>query len=148
RQEHDEDHTPDREERIADGVGDGVAERGNLALRDVADEAERRRRSARSGHRTEDDRVVDPEKVLPDEQPEDYGHRGRHRAPQEQSDALRLQAVDEPGASRDADDRNEDVETYRIHEPHGRGRNPSEVWARRAEPSEHESGNEGTSRGR
>ena len=47
--EQDEDHAPDREQRVAHGVRDGVAERGHLALSDVADQPERRRRRARTG---------------------------------------------------------------------------------------------------
>lgn len=49
----DDDHAPNCEERVADGVGDGVAEGGNLALRGLLDGAERGGRCARPGNRAE-----------------------------------------------------------------------------------------------
>ena len=47
--QHDEDHSPDRQQRVADRVGDRVAEAGDLALGAVVDHAERGRRRARAG---------------------------------------------------------------------------------------------------
>src|SRR5262245_11826229 len=66
--EDDEDHAPDGQERVPHRVRDGVAERGDLALRAVADEAERRcgRAAARGG--AEEDGVVAPAGELADEQ--------------------------------------------------------------------------------
>src|SRR5688572_21838033 len=87
RQQHDDDHPPDREQRVAHGVGDGVAERGNLALRLVAHEAERGRGGARAGHDAEIERVVEAEYVLGHEHAEHQWNRGGERAPQEQADA-------------------------------------------------------------
>src|SRR5258706_12901372 len=58
RQQYDDDHPPDREQCVAHGVGDGVAERRHLALRLIAHQAERCRRRARSGNDAEGQRVV------------------------------------------------------------------------------------------
>ena len=48
-QEHDDDGAPGREEDVPDGVGDGVAEDGELAVRLVLDRAERGRDGAGAG---------------------------------------------------------------------------------------------------
>src|SRR5262252_5205448 len=114
RQEHDDDHTPDREERVADGVGDGVPEGGDLALGLITNHAERRRRGPRAGDRAEKDRVVEAEDVLANDHAQDKGDSGRLGAPQELADPLLLQAVHEAGPGRDPDDRDEDVETDRV----------------------------------
>src|SRR5438105_2442230 len=39
RKQHDDDHAPDGEQGVADGVGDGVTEGGYLALAQIADQA-------------------------------------------------------------------------------------------------------------
>src|SRR6266850_7964886 len=91
RQHHDEDHAPDREQGIADGVGHGVAERGHLAVGPLADHSQRRRRGARAGAGAEQDRGVEAEDVLAREHREDQGQRGGDHAPHEEADALRLQ---------------------------------------------------------
>src|SRR6266446_3461928 len=138
RQQHDEDHAPDREQRVPDGVGHRVTERGHLALPDVADQAERRRRRARSGEDAEQERVVEAEDILSDVHAEDQGHGSRHGAPQEEADALRLQALDETRSGRDADHGDEHVEADRVHEPHGGRRDAPEGRTHRAQPAEHQ----------
>src|SRR5580704_2077451 len=40
RQQHDDDHSPDRQQRVADRIRHRVAEPGDLALGDVVDHAE------------------------------------------------------------------------------------------------------------
>src|SRR5262249_42690594 len=142
-QQNDENHAPDREQRVADRIGDGVAERGHLALGSVADQTERGSRRARAGQDAEQQRIVEPEDVLADVHPEDQRHRGGERAPQEETDALCLQPVDEARAGGDADHGDEDVETDGVHEPDGRGWNASEERARRAQPAEEDARDEG-----
>src|SRR6267142_3794127 len=140
RQQHDDDHPPDREQRVADGVGDGVAERRHLAAAGIAHQAERCRGRARPGNDAEEERVVKAEDELADEHAEDQGDRRGHGAPQEQAHALRLEAVDEARPGRDADDGDEEVEADRVHEPDGRGRDTPEGRPCRAQPAEHDIG--------
>src|SRR5690349_10745680 len=121
RKQHDHDHAPDRQQRVPHGIRDGVAERRDLAFGLVADEAERCRRRARPGDDPERQRVVEAEQVLGREHAEYQRDRGCRNAPQKETDALRLQAVDESRPGGDADDGDEDVEAHRIHEP-DRGR--------------------------
>ena len=70
------------------------------------------------------------------------------RAPQEQTDALRLQAVDEARAGGDADDGDEDVEADRVHEPDGGRRDASEGRAHRAQPATDDPGDQRAAGGR
>src|SRR5262245_830973 len=134
-QQNDEDHAPDREQRVADRIGDGVAERRHLALGSVADQTERGSRRARAGQDAEQQRIVEPEDVLADVHPEHQRHRGGERAPQEQTDALRLQPVDEARAGGDPDHGRDDVETDGDHEPDGRGWNAAGEGARAEGPA-------------
>src|SRR5689334_345235 len=119
RQDHDDDHSPDREQRVADSVGHCVAEGRDLTLRLVANQSERSGRGACAGNNAKGQRIVETEQVFGDVHAKHQRHCGRKGAPQEETDALRLQAADESGAGGDADDGNEDVETDRIHEPDG-----------------------------
>ena len=58
-QQHDDHHSPDRQQRVADRVGDGVAEPGNLALGAIVDHAERGCRRARAGAASQHNGVVE-----------------------------------------------------------------------------------------
>src|SRR4051812_46646505 len=49
REQEDQDHPPDREQRVSDGIGHGVAERRHLAFGLIANQAERRRGRAGAG---------------------------------------------------------------------------------------------------
>src|SRR5438477_854833 len=142
RQQHDDDHAPNSEQGVANGVGDGVAERGDLALGLVANQAERCRRRARPGNDSEVERVVEAEHVLGDEHPENQRDRGGDRAPQEEADALRFQTVDEAWTGGNADDGDEDVEADRVHEPDSGRRNATELRTHRAQPSADDAGDE------
>ena len=66
RQQKNENHSPDGEQSVADGVGNGVAKGGDLALGAVTDQAERSSGGARSGENAEQNRVVESEDVLAD----------------------------------------------------------------------------------
>src|SRR6266480_2955455 len=59
-------HAPDGEQRVSDGIGDGVTETGNLALGAVVDHAERGCRGARTGATAEHNSVVEPEQIFAD----------------------------------------------------------------------------------
>src|SRR5207247_325360 len=95
---------------------------------------ERCGRRPRPGNDSEVERVVEAEYVLGREHAENQGDRGGERAPQEETDALRFQTVDEARTGRDADDGDEDVEADRVHEPDGGRRNASELRVHRAQP--------------
>src|SRR5437762_5755567 len=135
RQQHDNDHAPDCQQGVPYGVGNGVAERWNLALGLVADQTKRCRRRARPGDDAEVERVVEAEHVLGREHAENQGDRSGDRAPQEETDALRFQTVDEARTGGDANDGDEDVEADRVHEPDGGRRNASKGRAHRAQPA-------------
>src|SRR5437667_339688 len=141
RQQHDDDHAPDGEQSVAHRVGDGVAERRDLALGLVADQTKRCRRRPRPGNDSEVVRVVEAEHVLGGEHAENQGNRGGDRAPQEETNALRFQAVDEARAGGDSDDGDEDVEADRVHEPDGGCRNAAELRANRTQPAANDPGN-------
>src|ERR1700747_2013618 len=49
RQKQDDDHAPDREKRVTDGISYGVSESGHLALANIADQAKRSRCRASCG---------------------------------------------------------------------------------------------------
>src|SRR5262245_8363299 len=90
RHQDDEDHSPDRQQRVADGISDGVTKPGHVAPGLIAHQAERRGRGARPGDDAEGERIVELEEVLGDVHPKDDGEGGRERAPHEQAEALGL----------------------------------------------------------
>src|SRR5438105_5871172 len=148
RKQHDDNHAPDGEQGVANGVGHGVAERGDLALGLVADQTKRCRRRARPGNDPERECVVEAEHELGDEHPENQRDRGGDRAPQEEADALRFQTVDEAWTGGNADDGDEDVEADRVHEPDSGRRNATKLRPHRAQPSADDAGDERPARSR
>src|SRR6185436_5840872 len=147
RHQHDDDHAPDREQRITDGIGDGVPECRDLALGLIADQAERCRGRSRPGNDAERECVMEAEHVLGHEHAEHQWNGGSKRAPQEQADALRLQAIDEARPGGDSDDGDEYVEANRVHEPDGRRWDAPEGRAYRAQPAADDASNQRATRG-
>lgn len=80
-QQYDEDHSPDRQQRVPDCVRDGVTEPRNLTFGDVIDHAERGRRRARAGATSQHKRVIETEKVLSDVHCQDQRQRRNEDAP-------------------------------------------------------------------
>ena len=68
----------------------------------------------------------------------DERHGSGNGAPQEQADALRLQAVDEARAGGNAHDGDENVQPDRVHEPDRRRRNAAERRAHRTQPAKNQ----------
>src|SRR3954447_23549023 len=64
--QHDNDHAPDSQERVAYGVRHGIAEARDLALGGIVDHAERCGRRPRARDASEEDGVVKAEQVLAD----------------------------------------------------------------------------------
>src|SRR3954464_13800879 len=119
-QQHDKNHAPDRQQRVPDGVGDGVAKARDLTLGPVVDHAERGGGRAPPGDAAQHDRVVEAEQILSNIHRQDEGQGRREHAPEEQAEAELLQPRDELGSRREADDGDEHVQADRIHEPNGR----------------------------
>src|SRR3989440_13032621 len=90
-QQNDEDHAPDRKQGIADGVGNGVAQRGHLALGAVADQTERGGCRARAGQDAEQQGGAKAEGALAHVQPKDQRHRGGERPPEGHAETPRLE---------------------------------------------------------
>src|SRR5688572_10808795 len=104
RQQHDQSHAPDCQQRVADGVGHRVAKGRYLALGLIAHQSKRRRGGAGAGDDAERERIVETKQVLGHEHPEHQWDGGGEGAPHEQTGALRLQAIDESRTGGDADD--------------------------------------------
>src|SRR6478672_1293520 len=85
---------------------------------------------------------MEAEHVLGCEHAENQGDCGGDRAPQEKTDALCFQTVDETGTSGDADNGDKDIQAYRIHEPDSRRWNASKLRAYRTQPSTDDTGNQ------
>src|SRR5882672_1829827 len=72
--QRDDHRSPQREQHVADGVGDPVAERRNLALRDLLHRGERRRRGGGAAAHTEQYARMHLEEIAADEKRHDQGH--------------------------------------------------------------------------
>src|SRR6476469_7621286 len=70
REQQDDDHAPDGEQRVADSVGNGVTERRDLALGLVANQTKRCRRRPRPRNDSEVERVVEAKHILRDKHSE------------------------------------------------------------------------------
>src|SRR5215469_10142492 len=73
--QHDDEHSPNGQQRVADRIRDRITETWNLARRGIGQHAKRRCRLARTGDRAECDRRVEPEDVFGDEDAEYDRHR-------------------------------------------------------------------------
>ncbi|KAG1322541.1 hypothetical protein G6F63_013344 [Rhizopus arrhizus] len=145
-QQHDDDHPPDREQGVAHGVGDRVAQPWHLALGRFAHHAERGRRGAGSGTNAEDQRRMKAEDKLGEQHADDERNGRGEDAPKEQTDAQLLQADDESWPGRDPHHGNEHVQPDGVHEPQRGFRNPAKGRASAAKPSEHDTGDERSAR--
>ena len=106
-QQHDEDHSPDRQQRVPNRIGNGVAEPRYLALGAVIDHAERGGRCAGSGAASQHNRVVEAEQVFSDVHGENERHGRNQDPPEEQTETELLQPRNKPRTGGDADDRDE-----------------------------------------
>src|SRR5262245_54184787 len=91
----DDDNPPDDQQGVADGVRDGVAENGDLALRRLGDLSDGGGGDARAGVDAEIDRGVELEHVVAQVDADDHRHGGRDHSRDEQRDPQGLQAGDE-----------------------------------------------------
>ena len=82
-QQHHEHHAPDGQQRVSDGIGDGVTQAGDLALGTVIDHAERGCRGARTGAASEHDGIVEPEQIFADVHRQYQRHGRDQRRPRE-----------------------------------------------------------------
>ena len=81
RQHQDENHSPDRQQGISDGVGHGVPQRGDLAFSDITNQTKRCGGSPRARNNAERERIMESENVLSDEHAADQRHCCRNRTP-------------------------------------------------------------------
>src|SRR5580704_9727813 len=123
RQQKNENHAPNGEQSVPDGVGYGVAECGYLTVRAITHQTERSSGSAGSGENAQQNCIVESENVLADIQAEDERQSGSNRSPKKETNSLRAKPVDESWARGDTDNGDEDIQTDRVHEPNGRRRN-------------------------
>src|ERR1700754_1311902 len=142
RQQDDKNHSPDCQQRVSDGICNGVAKPRNLALGAVVDHAERSCCRSCAGTTSQQNRIIEAKHVLSDEHRQDQRHRRNNNAPEEEAEAKLLQPGNKARPGRDADHGDEHVEADRIHEPHGRRWYSSEGRTHRAQPSEEKSGNQ------
>src|SRR5262245_53866877 len=80
--EHDQNHAPDGQQRVSNGVSDGVTQGRHLAFADVADQAQRCGGGARPGDDSQRQRIVESENILCREHAKDQRDRGSRGAPQ------------------------------------------------------------------